>query len=188
MPVWIYKRQARTISWMRKGKAEEDPQSREHRRRLRSKTIVFLLLMALLGPSSNVLFRAGMERMGALSAYTPVALLVYGWRMLSNGWLVLGTVTRILFTVVSLLVLSWADYSFVTPASSINFAIVALMGSVLLGEKVSLERWIGIGVICVGVALVGMTPASTTALAAMPDGQIPKPALSGVRQEHTEVC
>ncbi|HVB34021.1 MAG TPA: hypothetical protein VNJ52_06585 [Patescibacteria group bacterium] len=173
---------------MWKGKAEESPLSRERRRRLRSKTIVFLLLMALLGPSSNILFRAGMERMGALSAYTPAAFLVYGWRMLNNGWLVLGTFVRILFTVVSLLVLSWADYSFVTPASSINFAIVALMGSALLGETVSLERWIGIGIICVGVALVGITPASTTALTAMPESRPRNPALPGVRQENTEIC
>jgi drug/metabolite transporter (DMT)-like permease len=133
---------------------------------------------------SNILFRAGMERMGGLPAYTPVALLVYGWRMLSNGLLVLGTFMRILFTAVSFLVLTWADYSFVIPASAVNYAIVAMMGSLFLGESVSPERWIGIGFICLGVALVGTTPASTTHESLAPGSQILKPAHPSVRQEH----
>ena len=135
---------------------------RERERRLRVKTLLFLFLMALLGPSSNVLFRVGMEHVGRLAAHTPVALLLYGVRTFTNLFVVLGILTRILFTVVSFLVLTWADYSFVTPASAVNYAIVALMGHLLLGESVSPERWVGIALICLGVALVGITPTSTT--------------------------
>lgn len=126
--------------------------------------------MAILGPVSNVLFRAGMERVGALSGFTLGALLLYGSRMLTNGFLVLGTFSRILFTVISFLVLSWADYSYVTPVSSVNYGIVALLGSLVLGESVSPERWIGIGLICAGVALVGITPVSTTQSEVVKDG------------------
>ncbi len=135
---------------------------RERERRLRTKTLVFLLLMALLGPSSNVLFRVGMQHVGPLQGFTPAALLLYGWRIFTNGVVVLGIATRILFTIASFLVLSWADYSFVTPASAINYAIVALMGHFLLGESVRPARWMGIVLICLGVALVGLTPTSTT--------------------------
>lgn len=173
---------------MPKAKDDLSPQSREHHRRLRSKTLLFLLLMALLGPLSNILFRVGMEHVGTLSSFRPVTVLAYGWHMLTNGFLVVGTFMRILFTVVSILVLSWADYSFVTPVSAVNYAIVALMGSFLLGETVKPERWLGIGIICVGVALVGLTPASTTPVAAMPGSQIPKAARPSVRQEDTELC
>jgi uncharacterized membrane protein len=165
------------------GQAEQSALSREHRRRLRYKTIVFLVLMALLGPLSNILFRAGMERVGSLPAFSPFPLLHYGWRMMTNGFLVLGTGMRILFTVASFLVLSWADYSFVTPVSSVNYAIVAIMASIFLGEAVSPARWVGIVVICIGVALVGITPASTTETPAVPGSQILKPAQSSVGQE-----
>jgi uncharacterized membrane protein len=136
---------------------------RERTRRLRAKTLLFLVLMALLGPSSNVMFRVGMEHVGRFAVHTPTGLLLYGVHTFSNAFVVLGIVTRILFTVISFLVLSWADYSFVTPASAINYAIVALMGHLLLGESVSPERWAGIAMICLGVALVGLTPPSTTA-------------------------
>lgn len=118
--------------------------------------------MALLGPSSNVLFRVGMQHVGSFAAHSPLALLLYGVRTFTNLYVALGIVTRIAFTVITFLVLTWADYSFVTPASAINYAIVALMGHLLLGEAVSPARWVGIALICLGVALVGVTPASTT--------------------------
>jgi len=58
--------------------------------------------------------------------------------------------------------LSWADLSYVQPASAIGYAMVALLGYLLLGESVSPTRWMGVLCICGGVALVGGTDASTT--------------------------
>lgn len=140
----------------------------EDLRRLRLKTLVFLLLMAMLGPSSNVMLRAGMKHVGAFSFSNLATVGVYLGQVFSNLLVVLGVVTRILFQVVALLVLSWADYSFVTPASAINYAIVAVMGHYLLGEAVSPLRWIGIVFICLGVALVGITPTNTTSQTVIP--------------------
>jgi drug/metabolite transporter (DMT)-like permease len=136
--------------------------SSERERRLRVKTLLFLLLMALLGPSSNVMFRVGMEHVGQFTAHTLSGLLLYGGRTFTSAFVVLGLLTRILFTVISFLVLTWADYSFVTPASAINYAIVALMGHYLLKEAVTTSQWVGIAAICLGVALVGITPTNTT--------------------------
>lgn len=135
---------------------------RDRVRRLRLKTFVFLLLLALLGPSSDVAFRAGMKHVGALSHYSPLALAVYGEHAFTNPFVLLGLLGRILFIVVLMLVLSWADYSFVTPASAINYVITAYMGHAILGEAVSPTRWAGIALICLGVAFVGITPTSTT--------------------------
>jgi drug/metabolite transporter (DMT)-like permease len=39
---------------------------------------------------------------------------------------------------------------------------VALLGHFLLGEMVSVTRWVGILIICAGVLLVGNTPPRTT--------------------------
>jgi drug/metabolite transporter (DMT)-like permease len=74
----------------------------------------------------------------------------------------LGIASLVTFFVAYLLVLSWADYSFVQPASSIAYGIVALLGYLMLGEKVSPLRWAGIAIICLGVFVVGRTnPRST---------------------------
>jgi drug/metabolite transporter (DMT)-like permease len=74
----------------------------------------------------------------------------------------LGIASLVTFFVAYLLVLSWADYSFVQPASSLAYGIVALLGYLMLGEKVSPLRWAGIAIICLGVFVVGRTnPRST---------------------------
>lgn len=56
-----------------------------------------------------------------------------------------------------MLVLSWADYSFVQPASSLAYGVVALLGYTVLGERVSPLRWMGIAIICLGVFVVTRT-------------------------------
>src|SRR5205807_7262661 len=52
--------------------------------------------------------------------------------------------------------------SYVQPASSFSYAVVAMLGYFLLGEAVPPLRWMGIFVICVGVFIVGQTHPRTT--------------------------
>ena len=74
----------------------------------------------------------------------------------------LGITSLLLFFLAYLLVLSWADYSYVQPASATGYFFVALLGYLLLGEVIPRMRWVGVLVICVGVLLVGGTPPRTT--------------------------
>jgi drug/metabolite transporter (DMT)-like permease len=66
------------------------------------------------------------------------------------------------FMIVHMLLLTWADYSYVQPATSLSYATVAVLSYFLLGENVSPLRWLGIAVICLGVFMVGRTAPSTT--------------------------
>jgi uncharacterized membrane protein len=59
-------------------------------------------------------------------------------------------------------VLSWADYSYVQPASSVAYGMSALMAHFLLREVVTPTRWVGVAIICLGVLVVGYTPPRTT--------------------------
>jgi uncharacterized membrane protein len=59
-------------------------------------------------------------------------------------------------------VLSWADYSYVMPAGAFGYALLTLLAVVYLHEVVSLKRWVGVLLICVGVILVGQTKPRTT--------------------------
>lgn len=69
------------------------------------------------------------------------------------------------FMLSNMTVLSWADYSYVMPASAIGYAAVTFVGMTVLGEAVSSRRWLGVALICVGVFLVGQTKPSTSAVA-----------------------
>jgi uncharacterized membrane protein len=53
--------------------------------------------------------------------------------------------------------LSRVDLSYVLPVTSISYVLTALMGKFLLHEPVSTERWIGIGLVILGVSLVART-------------------------------
>jgi drug/metabolite transporter (DMT)-like permease len=83
-------------------------------------------------------------------------------RIFSTSSIWLGVASLLTFFVANILVLSWADYSFVQPASSMAYGVVALMGYFILGESISPIRWLGIAIICLGVFIVGRTNPRTT--------------------------
>ena len=130
--------------------------------RLRLKTIPFILLSVVLGPLGNVLLGKGMKRVGSFRAVTLQDFLPFVERTFSSPWLWLGIACFLAFFVVQMLLLTWADYSYVQPAGSLAYATVAILGYFLLGEAVSPLRWSGIGVICIGVLVVGRTSPRST--------------------------
>ncbi len=129
---------------------------------LRTKTYVLLCLMVLFGSVGNVLLSKGMKQIGEVSNWSAGALAGLFVRALSSGTIWLGIFCLLLFFIFYLLVLSWADYSYVLPASAIAYALVPLMGYTLLGEAVTPVHWTGVAFICLGVVLVGRTPPRTT--------------------------
>lgn len=133
------------------------------RRVFHPKTYFVILVMVIAGPLGNVLLGRGMKRVGEFAFWPPSQLLHAGLKIFSTGSIWLGIASLITFFVAYMLALSWADYSFVQPASSLAYGVVALLGYWILDEKVSPLRWAGIAVICLGVFVVGRTAPRTTA-------------------------
>lgn len=131
--------------------------------RLHSKTFLLILLMVIFGPLGDVLLGKAMKRLGPVAFWPPREFPIQMARTFSSGTLWLGIGSLLVFFVSYMLVLTWADFSYVQPASACGYAMVAVLGVVLLGEVVSSTRWIGVVVICLGVVLVGGTPPRTTA-------------------------
>jgi drug/metabolite transporter (DMT)-like permease len=123
----------------------------------RKKTYTLLALMVVFSSLGNILLSKGMKGIGEIRDYSPVALESILTKTFTSGAIWLGIASLLVFFICNLLVLSWADYSFVQPASAIGYAVVALLGYLLLGELVSPMRWLGVGLISAGVALVGGT-------------------------------
>jgi uncharacterized membrane protein len=48
------------------------------------------------------------------------------------------------------------------PAGAFGYAVLTFLAVVFLHESVSLRRWVGVILICVGVLLVGQTKPRTT--------------------------
>ena len=129
---------------------------------LHLKTYFLIAVMVIAGPLGNVLLGKGMKHIGGLAIWPPSQLFHAGLNIFTSGSIWLGVASLITFFVAYMLVLSWADYSFVQPASSLAYGVVALLGYLILDEKVSPLRWAGVAVIFLGVFVVGRTNPRTT--------------------------
>lgn len=131
---------------------------------LHFKTSVLILLIVIFGPLGNLLLGKGMKSLGAAS-WTASGAIRFLSFVLQSEFVWLGIGSLIIFFVAYSLVLSWADYSYVQPASAFAYGTAALLGHFALGEIVSPLQWAGIAVICMGVIVVGRTPPRTTGVA-----------------------
>ena len=81
---------------------------------------------------------------------------IYGllWRIfvIPQVWLAIGCMLT--FLVLWMVSLSWSDLTYVMPLTALTYILNALLVGPVLGEHVTLSRWMGTILIAVGVALV----------------------------------
>jgi len=126
------------------------------------KTHFMILLMVILGPLGNVLLGRGMKQIGGVTAWNADEILRFLSQVSTSVNVWLGVGSLLAFFVAYMLILSWADYSYVQPASAMAYGVVALLGHFFLGEAVTPLRWVGVLIICLGVFVIGYTPERTT--------------------------
>ena len=131
-------------------------------RKLLAKTIPLLILVPIFGSLGNVMLGKGMRGIGEIQNWSAASLSIYVLKILSSGWIWLGMGSLLVFLTSYLLVLSWADYSYVMPVTAVGYVLAPLLAHLLLGEIVPGARWVGAAFIFIGVALVARTPPSTT--------------------------
>jgi drug/metabolite transporter (DMT)-like permease len=130
------------------------------------RTYLLIAVMVVSGPLGNVLLSRGMKAVGEPAVWPVAALGQTAVEIFSTPSIWMGIGSLLVFFVANMLVLTEADYSFVQPAGSLAYGVVAVLGIVMLGEHVSVLRWVGIAVICLGVIVVGRGEANTTSLSA----------------------
>ena len=99
----------------------------------------------------------GMKQVGEPESFRPMALLRFVGKAARNSW-VWFAVPLLAASFYSLLILlSWAPLSVVIPASAFNYVVGTFGAKYLLNEQVSVKRWMGVIMVCVGVTLVLLT-------------------------------
>ena len=78
-----------------------------------------------------------------------------------NPWVAAGILLLLAFFACYMSALSWADLTYVLPATSLSYVLVALIGHFRLHEEISLTRWLGIALIAAGVGFVAVGPSVT---------------------------
>jgi multidrug transporter EmrE-like cation transporter len=139
-------------------------------RALKAKTYILLFLMMALGSVGNTILDKGMKSLGPIDFSTRDAVWQGALHTFTSGTIWLGICCMLLFMICHMLVLSWADYSFVMLFSAITYALVPLLGYIWLGEYIPIARRLGIVLIVFGVFLVSRTPPRTTPTPSISDG------------------
>ena len=124
---------------------------------------LFVLFVAICAQTlGDVCLTKGMRSVGEVDTIDPVQLFHIGVQVFSNPLIWGGIFILSIFFGLYLVALSWADLSFVLPVTAFGYVLNAFMSWKLLGEHVSVVRWIGTLIICVGVAVVSNTEQRTT--------------------------
>ena len=121
------------------------------------KTRILTAIVVLAQVSGDYFLSRGLRQVGALVGRPPIAFVL----ALTNPWVALGVALLILWLFSHMVLLSWADLSYVLPVTSIGYVLIALTGRFFLHESVSLTRWCAVILIVAGVILVGRTAPST---------------------------
>ena len=124
------------------------------------KTRLLTIIVVLTQVMGDYFLSYGLRRVGSLVGRPPLDFIV----ALTNPWVALGVLLLILWLFSHMVLLSWADLSYVLPVTSIGYVLVTLTGRFLLHETVSWMRWGGVILIVAGVILVGRTAPSTKPL------------------------
>lgn len=78
-----------------------------------------------------------------------------------DPWILGGILFLLGFFAAYMTALSWADLTYVLPATSIGYVLLALIARFVLHEQVTTLRWVGISLIAIGVGFVAGGPELT---------------------------
>lgn len=117
-----------------------------------------LLGIAAFGAIGDTLLARGMKAFGAV---TP-SQITHLFAAVLNPWVFLGIFFLLAFMSAYLSALSWADLTYVLPATAFGYVFIALIARFFLQEHISPVRWLGILLISAGVGFVAGGPESSS--------------------------
>lgn len=120
-----------------------------------------LAAVAILAACGDFCLARGMREFGAVTLSNWSRL----FAVLVSPWVLMGVCLLALFFCAYLSSLSWADLTYVLPATALSYVLMALLGKLFLHENVTTSRWLGIALITIGVGFVTSGPSLTSGYA-----------------------
>jgi drug/metabolite transporter (DMT)-like permease len=116
--------------------------------------VIYFFLIVVVGTAGELCVSRAMKEAGEVHDFRPGALLGAAGRVLRIKWIWIGVGLMTLGFFALLGILSIENVSFVVPVTALSYVVGGLGGMLFLGERPSPSRWLGILLVCVGVALV----------------------------------
>ena len=117
-----------------------------------------LVGVAVFSTAGDSLLARGMKDLGGVSLHNLSSLIL----AILNPWVAGGILLLLAFFASYMSALSWADLTYVLPATSLGYVLVALAARFGFHEAISPTRWLGIALITAGVGFVAAGPSHTT--------------------------
>jgi len=118
------------------------------------KIFLMMVLFICCSTGGEIAMTHGMKKVGEPHSFRPMALLRFLRQAISTAWVWLAVPLMAISFYSLLILLSWAPISLVIPVSALNYVVGAFGAKYLLKEEVSSARWLGVVMVCLGVALV----------------------------------
>jgi drug/metabolite transporter (DMT)-like permease len=113
--------------------------------------------VTLFAACGDSLLSRGMKQVGNISLHRFSDMLL----AITDPYVASGIVLLLAFFACYMTALSWADLTYVLPATSIGYVLIAFLGKFLLHENVTFTRWLGILLVSGGVGFVAAGPSRT---------------------------
>jgi uncharacterized membrane protein len=121
------------------------------------RTYVVLALAILSHATGNVFLSKGMRSIVSGGEAGIGTLFGTFFQTVGNPAIWMGTAFLTVFFVLFAAVLSWEDLSFVLPVLSLEIVVNVAFADYFLNESVTSRRWLGAGLIAIGVVFLGRT-------------------------------
>ena len=116
-----------------------------------------LLNIIIFGPAGDALLARGMKPVPAINVHDLLTV----FSAVANPFVIFGIVCLIVAMSSYMTALSFADLSYVLPATAAGYVVMTLLSIFWLHEHVSPQRWAGVALIVIGVGLIAGAPHRT---------------------------
>ncbi len=122
-----------------------------------SKTWLGLLTLVFADSAGDIFMAKGMKQIGKVSLLSRSKMLKSFKGILTNPFIGVGIACYGLSFLAFICLLTWADVSFIRPATAMGYVFSILGAHYILKEKMTLGRLTGIAVIGMGVGIISLT-------------------------------
>ena len=118
------------------------------------KNLMLIVMTVLLNTTGQFMMKAGINKIGKIELSRFIEFIP---RVATSGFVLGGFFAYAVSAALWIVILSRAELSWAFPMVSLSYVLTAIFSPILLGESFSIQRFVGIIVICVGVFLVSRT-------------------------------
>ena len=123
-----------------------------------ARSLILVVISVLLGVLGQLLLKMGLTQVGSLDFEGGLEGLVrVGIRVFSNLKVIGGFAAYGISSLFWIAVLSKINLSLAYPMLALNYVLVPLAAWFFLGDQIPALRWLGMGVIIVGVVIISRT-------------------------------